>query len=548
VRIGELLIQKGIVIEEQVQIALEEQKITGELLGDILINLGFVSSSEITRVIAEQEGLGFIDLKSYAIPEEALRIISRDIALQADFIPLNYEEDGVMSIGVTNSTNIRAVDVVTRIIGKSPKIFLVDKESFHVALEESYYFLEHPLLAKMEGIIAEARALHEPQPTTIVSLTELILMDGIRRYATDIHIRPMVNTVHVFYRIDGVMHLLYCLPKIIQNGVISRIKIISQLNIAETRLPQDGSFAFQFLNNKYDMRVSMVPTIYGENVVVRILRSSSSVLSLGALGFKERVTKQLRGLFSKPYGIILITGPTGSGKTTTLYSALREIDLIGKNVITVEDPVEYRLSMVRQTQVNQKAGYDFALAGRSFMRQDPDVMLLGEIRDEETASIAVRASITGHLVLSTLHTNDAVTSIPRLSDLGVDRFLMASSLRAVIAQRLLRKVCPYCRETRECATGEMDKLGLHDLEGKIKSTVRGRGCKSCNNTGFLGRMVIGEVFEVNDEIRELIYQGASTNSLKQAALTGGMVDVNTDGLQRAIEGITTFEEVLRVTG
>jgi len=548
VKLGELLTQKGIVVEEQIQIALEEQKITGDLLGSILINLGFVSSHEITQIIAEQEGIGFIDLKTHVIPEEALRIVSREIALQAEFIPLHYAEDGVLSIGVTSATNIRAVDVVTRIIGKAPKIFMVDREAFQVALEESYYFLEHPLLAKMETIITEARTLQEPQPTTIVSLTELILMDGIRRYATDIHIRPMVNTVHVFYRIDGVMHLVYCLPKIIQSGVISRIKIMSQLNIAETRLPQDGSFSFQFLNNKYDMRISFVPTIYGENVVVRVLRSSSSVLSLGALGFREQVVKQLRGLFAKPYGIILITGPTGSGKTTTLYSALREIDLIGKNVITVEDPVEYRLSMVRQTQVNHKAGYDFALAGRSFMRQDPDVMLLGEIRDEETASIAVRASITGHLVLSTLHTNDAVTSIPRLSDLGVDRFLMASSLRAVIAQRLVRRICPYCHETTACAAGALDKLGLHELEGKIATVARGRGCKSCNQTGYLGRTVIGEVFEVNDEIRELIYQGASTNSLTQDAMQSGMVDISGDGTQKATDGITTFEEILRVCG
>ncbi|MCP4624792.1 MAG: Flp pilus assembly complex ATPase component, partial [bacterium] len=458
-KLGELLIQKQIVTDEHITIALEEQKITGEMIGNILVSLGFVSSHEMTEIIAEQEGIGFMDLTKHYIPEEALRIIPRDIAIQAEFIPL-YFENGMVSIGLITSTNIQAVDIVSRITGKAPKIFLVDREDFHDSLEAAYYFLENPIQKKIETIIEESRNLDEPQPAATVSLTELVLMDGIRRDVTDIHIRPMQNTIHVFFRIDGVMHLSYCLPKTLQSGIISRIKILSQLNIAETRLPQDGSFSFEFLKSNYDMRVSSVPTIYGENVVVRVLHSSSSVLSLTALGFQESETVRVRNLFAKPYGIILITGPTGSGKTTTLYSALREINLIGKNVMTVEDPVEYRLSMVRQTQVNLKAGYDFALAGRSFMRQDPDVMLLGEIRDEETASIAVRAAITGHLVLSTLHTNDAITAIPRLADLGVDRFMLSSSLCAVIAQRLIRKICTYCREEYTLKEGELAALGL----------------------------------------------------------------------------------------
>jgi type II secretory ATPase GspE/PulE/Tfp pilus assembly ATPase PilB-like protein len=296
------------------------------------------------------------------------------------------------------------------------------------------------------------------------------------------------------------------------------------------------------------MRVSLVPTIYGENVVLRILKASSSVLRLNTLGFDEQNTREVRTLFAKPFGVILITGPTGSGKTTTLYSALREIDLLGKNVMTVEDPVEYRLSMVRQTQVNTKAGYDFALAGRNFMRQDPDVMLLGEIRDEETAAIAIRAAITGHLVLSTLHTNDAITAIPRLLDLGVDKFMLASSLRAVIAQRLIRKICPYCKAQHTFAPGELRELGLPELEDKVRTGYRGAGCAACNQTGYIGRTVAGEIFIIDDAMRELVYQGGSLQMIKDIAVKNGMRLMLQDAVAKAVEGITSFEEVVRVIG
>jgi type II secretory ATPase GspE/PulE/Tfp pilus assembly ATPase PilB-like protein len=296
------------------------------------------------------------------------------------------------------------------------------------------------------------------------------------------------------------------------------------------------------------MRVSMTPTIFGENVVIRVLKSSASILRISSLGFQQQESRKLRVLFAKPHGIILITGPTGSGKTTTLYSALREIDLIGKNVMTVEDPVEYRLSMVRQTQVNMKAGYDFGAAGRSFMRQDPDVMLLGEIRDEETASFAVRASITGHLVLSTLHANDAITAIPRLLDLKVDRFLLSTSLRAVIAQRLVRRICPYCQDEYIYEQGELADLGFPEVEGTVTSGMKGRGCPACNNTGYTGRMVIGEILSIDEEVQELVYQGASLNQMMETAVKNGMVTIHEDGKKKAMDGHTTFEEVARVIG
>lgn len=546
-RLGDLLIQKGVLTEQQLRIALQEQNITGNLLGSILVALGFVSSREIAAILAQQSNLDFIDLTQYVIPEEALRAVPREVAERAEFIPLNYE-DGVMSIGVTSPTNIKAVDIVAQMTGMPAKIFMVDTEGFYQAIERAYYFLENPIPKKIEEIITEAKNSVEPQGSSVAELTDLLIMDGIRRHATDIHIRPMENSVHVFFRIDGVMNHCYCLPKNMQNGVISRIKIMAQLNIAETRLPQDGSFPFEFLSSIYDMRVSLVPTIFGENVVIRILHASTSVLRLNSLGFDERDTKMLRTQFAKPFGIILITGPTGSGKTTTLYSALREIDLLGKNVMTVEDPVEYRLSMVRQTQVNLKAGYDFALAGRNFMRQDPDVILLGEIRDEETAGIAVRAAITGHLVLSTLHTNDSVTAIPRLIDLGVDRFMLASSLRAVVAQRLLRKICPYCKRKRDYPLGAFQDMELPELEGIVTSGFSGSGCAACNYTGYIGRTVAGEILVVDDGMREMIYQGGSLQMIRDRAIKNGMRLMRQDALDKAAAGITSYEEVVRVIG
>jgi len=546
-RLGELLRAKGLLTDAQLNVAMAQQAITGDLIGDTLIKLGFVSSKEIAQTLSEQAGIEFLNLDGYAVSEEALRLVSREIAERTGFLPLDLQ-DGVLTIGIISPSNILAIDTATRLTGKPPRIYMVDSESFYNTLERAYYFLEHPIEHRIGSLINEIKGVEAPSATLISSLTEVLIMDGIRRNATDIHINPASETVHILYRIDGVLQHAHCLPKVVQNGVASRIKILSSLDIAEQRLPQDGSFSFSFLSKKYDMRVSTIPTIYGENIVIRILSGSGPLLRISNLGFDNHDTERLRHLFSKPYGIILITGPTGSGKTTTLYAALREINLLEKNVLTVEDPVEYRLSMVKQTEVNEKAGYDFALAGRNFMRQDPDVMLLGEIRDEETARIAIRSSITGHLVLTTLHTNDAVTAIPRLIDLKVDRYLLSSSLLAVIAQRLARRICTNCKTEYQIEDGELRSLGLLEFEGKIKKAFRGKGCAVCNNTGYFGRIAIGEILMVNDEIKELIYSGASVMAIKDVAIKSGMRTLRDDGIRKAINGITTFQEVVRVTG
>ncbi len=543
VKLGDLLILKKLISEKQLSLAMKQQKVTGDLLGDTFVKLGFVSSNEIVQALAEQEGLEFVDLKDYPISEEALKLIPKDTAVGAEFIPLDIDE-GRLCIGIINPSNIHAVDAVTRLTQKQPKVYMVDRDIFHEVLEKAFFFLENPIQQRIDDTIKEIRATGAATGTALSSLTDLIIIDGIKKKASDIHINSTAEIVHVFYRIDGVLQHGHCIPMAAQKGIISRIKILSQIDIAEQRLPQDGSFTFTFLNKTYDIRVSTIPTIYGENVVMRVLAGSGRLLRIENLGFDDANTKKIKRLFSKPHGIILITGPTGSGKTTTLYSALREIDVIERNVLTVENPVEYKISLIKQTQVNEKTGYGFALAVRNFMRQDPDVILLGEIRDEETAKIAIRASITGHLVLSTLHANDAITAIPRLIDLGIDRFQISSCLLAVISQRLARRICKYCKTKYELDNDAI--LNLKEYGNPLTSAFKGTGCPKCSGTGYAGRTVIGEILVVDDEIRELIYANASTNTMRSAAMKRGMRSLMEEAITKVSEGITTVEEVMRV--
>ncbi len=544
-KIGDILTGKGLISEKQLSIALIHHKVTGDLLGDVLVKLGFISSKEKSQMLAEQSGIEFIDLDEYPISEEALRLVPKDTAAKAEFIPLNVEEDR-LSIGITRPGNILAMDTATRIRKKPPKIYMVDGDAYYDTIEKAYFFLENPIYQRIEKIIADVQATGSPAGGDVVSMAEMVIMDGIRKNATDVHITPSEDVSYIFYRVDGVLHFGHCLPKAIHTGIISRIKILSQLDIAETRLPQDGSFSFSFLNKSYDIRVSTVPTIYGENIVMRILSGRGMLLRMENLGFDPVTTAQIRELFRKPYGVVLVTGPTGSGKTTTLYAALREINILERNILTVEDPVEYKLSFVKQTQVHEKSGYDFAMAGRNFMRQDPDVMLLGEIRDEETAKIAIRASITGHLVISTLHTNDAITAIPRLIDLNVDRYLMSSSLLAIISQKLVRKVCAFCK--KEYSFTEDEKALFREYGIEAERGYKAAGCPKCGGNGYFGRTVVGEVLLIDDEVKELIYAGASAVAIKGAALRKGMKPLQEGVLLKVAQGITTMEEMIRVSG
>lgn len=544
-KLGDILIAKGMVTEKQLEIALIQNRLTGHLLGDVLEKMGFITSRERSQVLAEQSRLDYLNLDHYTLATDALQLVPKEVAEKAQFLPLEIE-DGRLVIGITEPGNVAAIDTAARLTKNQPKVVMVDPAIFYDTMEKAYFFLQNPVQQKIDTIVKSVQASGAPAGNEVMSLTEMLIMDGVRSNATDIHMTPTDEVTQVFYRTDGVLQFGHCLPKAVHAGLVSRIKVLSRLDIAEQRLPQDGSFNFGFLNQGYDIRVSTIPTIYGENVVLRVLTGKGALLTIADLGFEQKKVDLIHRLFAKPYGIIIICGPTGSGKTTTLYSALRELNLLERNVLTVEDPVEYKLNFVKQTQVNEKAGYDFALAGRNFMRQDPDVILLGEIRDEETAKIAVRASITGHLVLTTLHTNDAVTAIPRLLDLKVDKYLLSSSLLAIVAQRLVRKICSSCREKYELTDREVDILAEYQISAT--SAFRGKGCPRCNNTGYSGRTVIGEVMFIDDDIKQLIYEGASAIVLKQTAIQRGMTLLREDAVRKVVDGITTIEEVIRVAG
>ncbi len=544
-KIGELLKEKGLISERHIQIALSQQRVTGRYLGETLIELGFVSSKEISEVLAEQFDLEYIDLREYTISEEALKLVPKDIADRNEFIPLNIK-DSKFLIGVIDPNNIKAIDAVSRLTNMATEVHLVDSEAFYDTLEKAYFFLENPIDRNIEQTIERLKI--DVTAQQVSHLTELILMDAIRKNATDIHITPVTDTSHVFYRIDGILQHGFCFPRKAHNGIVSRIKVMAEMDIAEQRLPQDGSFSYTFLGRRYDMRVSTVPTIHGENLVIRVLAGIAPMMRLERLGFYSEDVEKLRLLVKKPHGIILITGPTGSGKTTTLYAALREIDIIERNIITVEDPVEYKINLIKQTEVNLKTGYDFAMAGRNFMRQDPDIMLIGEVRDEETASIAVRASITGHLVLSTLHTNNAVTTIPRMMDFDVDPTLLASSLLAAISQRLVRKLCPECKKQGPITKEQHQRLQFAGIKNIPEMAFTANGCEFCNWTGYLGRTAIGEIMVVTDRIRELINDRAPVQKIYETAITSGMTPLIEDGMRKVSQGITSVDEVLRVAG
>jgi len=438
-----------------------------------------------------------------------------------------------------------AIDAAQARTDKPLRLFLTDKEGFWDLFEKAYYFLENPTEALVDR--ANSRASFGVPTDLIPQLVDALIAEGVRRRATDVHLMVTEPVLSVLYRVDGVLEYGFSLERSLAPAIVSRVKVLAQMDIAEQRLPQDGSFRFSFLGHDYEVRVSTVPTIQGESVVLRILYGGASELyRLERLGFDGSMVMRLKDLIRKPHGIILCVGPTGSGKSTTLYAFLREVDRVKRSVITIEDPVEYRLNFVKQSQINERIQYDFAFAGRNFMRHDPDIILLGEIRDEETAKVAVRASITGHLVLSTLHANDAVSTIPRLLDLGADRFLLSTSLLASLSQRLVRRICPFCREEREPVDWEREYLAAHGFSAE--RVYYGKGCRLCKGTGYSGRMAVGELMLVDDPIRDLIYKGASIIELREAALEAGMEPMAKDGLKKALMGLTTLEELRRVLG
>ncbi len=543
--IGQLLKELGFITEEQIQAALEVQKANPKFLGEILEDLDFVTSAEIAQAIAIQNNLEYINLEEVVPSPEALKIIPKDIAISKNILPISID-DTTFTVATQEVNDLMTLDYLRKTSKRQVRFVVGDKKAIARYTEIFYYELDNPIEKEIEEITKQAL---EQKEIDIPHLIDLFLNSAIRDRATDIHITPESTSTHVFYRIDGVLSHYYALPLHLHPQIVARIKIISDLDISEQRKPQDGAFSYHFLNEEFDLRVSTLPTNFGENIVMRLLGKNSSLFNLANLGLNETNVKKVERYFRKPYGIILIVGPTGSGKTTTLYSALRKIDSLKKNVMTIEDPIEYKFSFIRQTQLNVKAGYTFQAAIRSFMRQDPDVMLVGEIRDEETAELAIRASITGHLVLSTLHTNDAVGTLPRLEDMKIPPYLIGSGLLAVIAQRLVRKLCEHCKEKVEFTQEELLEKGVtQELVNKHPNydIYKSVGCQHCRNTGYNGRVAIVEILEVDSKIESLIASGASTFEIQKEALQNGMVLLKEDGYEKVLTGVTTFDEIERV--
>ncbi len=543
--IGQLLEELGFVTEEQIKVALDVQKANPKFFGEILEDLDFVTSAEIAEAIALQNGLEYVDLENIVPTEEALALVPKNVAITKNILPLALDET-TFTVATQETNDLMTIDYLRKVSRRAVKLVVADKKAIARFAEIYYYQLENPIEKEIEQIVQKVL---EKKDIDVPRLVDLLLNSAVKDRATDIHITPESIATHVFFRIDGVLQHYYSLPMSVHPQIVARIKILSELDISEQRKPQDGAFSYEFLNEEFDLRVSSLPTNFGENIVMRLLVKNTSLFNLKHLGLNEKNTAKVEHYFQKPYGIILIVGPTGSGKTTTLYSALRKIDSLKKNVMTIEDPIEYKFSFIRQTQLNVKAGYTFDAAIRSFMRQDPDVMLVGEIRDEETAELAVRASITGHLVLSTLHTNDAVGTIPRLEDLKIPSYLIGSGLLAVIAQRLVRKLCPHCKERIELSPEELEQQGIPKTfvaQYPEYTLYKAKGCTHCRNTGYSGRVAIVEILEVNKTIEALITQGASTQEIEREAIKGGMHLLREDGYEKVLQGVTTLEEVRRV--
>ncbi len=543
--IGRLLEEAGFISPEQVEVALDVQKANPMFFGEILQDLDFVTANEIAEAVAKQNDLEYIDLSTIVPSAEALQLVPHEVAQSRSILPLSVGEE-YLSVAVEDVNDIMTFDYLRKISNKKIKFLVSDKKAIAKYSEIFYYQLKNPIEEEITQIVKDTLNHKE---IDIPRLVDLVLNNAIKDNVTDIHITPESSATHIFYRIDGVLHHYYSLPSVLHQQIIARIKITSNLDISEQRKPQDGSFSYMFMNEEFDLRISTLPTNYGENIVMRLLGKSSSLFSLSHLGLTDENSQKIKKYFSKPYGIILIVGPTGSGKTTTLYSALRKVDSLKKNVMTIEDPIEYKFTFIKQTQLNEKAGYTFDSAIKAFMRQDPDVILVGEIRDSQTAELAVRASITGHLVLSTLHTNDAVGTIPRLEDLNIPSYLIASGLLAIMAQRLVRKLCIHCKKELEISPEKLLKKGIstHMLESVPQYHLyEAVGCKQCRNTGYNGREAIIEILEIDTEIESLITQKASTMEILNIAHKKGMKTMKEDGYMKALQGKTTLDEIDRV--
>ena len=555
-QLDELLLARGLITEEQMTEARHQASTSGRSLGRVLIELGFVSESGLVSILAEQLGLEFIDLSDATIDSSAVAMVPEGTARRHNCVPVRVDENGRLVIAMADPANVVAVDDIRAIAGREIRTVVSTKVDVLAAINR-HYRLDRTAETLVEEAVAEKEAEEKTleavlasagsEDAPIIKLVNLLITQAVRDRASDIHIEPGERDLRVRFRIDGVLHEVMKPPKSVQAGITSRLKIMAEINIAERRIPQDGRIGLVVAGKQIDLRVATLPTVHGEKIVMRILDKSSVLLELSDLGFMPDNYTRFEESFRKPYGAILVTGPTGSGKSTTLYATLNILNRPEVNVITVEDPVEYQLPGVNQVQTNVKAGLTFASALRSILRSDPDICLIGEIRDRETAQIAIEAALTGHLVLSTLHTNDAPSALTRLVEMGIEPFLVASSLDCVLAQRLARKLCSRCKEPYAPTEHELDAARFeYDPEEELPKLYRPVGCTACGNTGYKGRMAIHEVMTITEEIERLVAEHASAEDMGKVAREQGMRTLRQDGLMKVREGHTSIEEILRV--
>jgi type IV pilus assembly protein PilB len=561
-RLSEILVTNRLISEEQLNTAIEYQKERGGRLSDILIELNFVKESDLITTLSESLGLPLIDLKRFKIDPETVKIVPIDIARHYQIIPVSRIGKSI-TLAMADPLNIFAIDHVAVLTGYKINPILAASQDINKAIEVSYpdqtRGLIDDLVKEISGpsleLIKEEKELvpsdQELQQISleapVVKITNMILEEAVKKRASDILIEPMDKSIRVRFRIDGILHEEQSPPKSMLQPIVSRVKVISNLDVAEHRLPQDGRFKVRILDREVDFRVSILPSSYGEKVSLRILDKSQATLDIERLGFSEDTVTKLKKVALLPHGLALVSGPTGSGKTTTLYSLLKFIDSPEKNIITVEDPVEYQLEGINQVTARQDIGLTFASALRSILRQDPNVIMVGEIRDYETVDIAVKSALTGHLVLSTLHTTTACGAIVRLVNMGVEPYLINAALLCVVAQRLVRRLCPYCREEYLFKKDIVKHLKLNYLQDKEIVFYRGRGCPKCFQLGYAGRVGIAETLLISPRIRELIIDRAQEHHIKALARQEGMKTLREQGLDLATQGVTTIEEVLRVT-
>jgi type IV pilus assembly protein PilB len=551
-QLGTLLIERGLCTPLQVDAAMVEQARSGVSLGRVLVDQGVLTETDLVATLAAQVGLEFVDLHDRQIDPTASGAVSDALARRYQALPIAWD-GSTLVVAMADPSNVLAVDDIRSVTGADVRIVVATRSAIEAAINRT-----NRLDADVEDVTAGALDLAEDdqdlasirevtEDAPIVKLANLLIRQAIQDRASDIHIEPTEHDVRIRYRIDGVLHEVMRSPKRVQSGLISRIKIMADLDIAERRLPQDGRLSAMIAGRPIDLRVATLPTVFGEKIVMRVLDKGTALLDLGELGFLPSTLERYRTMFEKPYGTILVTGPTGSGKSTTLYSTLNQLNDPSKNVITVEDPVEYRLPGINQVQINPKAGLTFAAALRTILRADPDIVLVGEIRDRETAAIAMEAALTGHLVLSTIHTNDASSTPTRLIEMGLEPYLVSSSVDCVVAQRLIRRLCERCKEASLPTAAERIALGWDDEDGDVPEELfQPVGCGACSRTGYQGRFALHEVMLVTEDLKAMIAERAHPEDIRKVAVAQGMATLKRVGLTHVRNGMTSVEELLRV--